>query len=162
MVLHHVDGLPHTLREIHRVLAPGGALALVEFGDDRSVLPRDAVAERPGFVDRHAAVVHEALADHLPPGALSIDWPLVLTDAGFDVDVHRIEVLEAAAPLDESHRRFVAQSLEVSTRLGLRRLDDLDLAALARLLDDGHPLGVMRRDDLSLRITRTIVVARRP
>lgn len=34
MVLHHVDGLAHTLARIRDLLAPGGVLALVEFGHD--------------------------------------------------------------------------------------------------------------------------------
>lgn len=161
MVLHHVGGLALVLRRIHDLLAPGGVLALVEFGDDRRTLPADAVPERPGFLDRHTEVVGDALAGHLPPGALELDWRSLLVDAGFEVVVCRQAAMHRPAPLGPDERAFVAQSLEVSARLGLRRLDDLDLLTLSRLLDDRDPRSVARRDDLSLQVSRTLVVARR-
>lgn len=161
MVLHHVGGLPHTLVRIRDLLAPGGVLALVEFGHDHRTLPPESIAERPGFAERHAGVVRGALAAHLPPGALELDWPALLADAGFEVVQHEQGVQSHDPPLDPAARAFQLQSLEVSARIGLRQLDDLDLLTLARLLDEREPASVMRRDDLPLRISRTLVVARR-
>ena len=42
------------------------------------------------------------------------------------------------------------------------RLSADDLAALDTLLDSDGPDGVLRRDDLTVRTTRTVWVARRP
>ncbi|MEZ5250647.1 MAG: methyltransferase domain-containing protein [Ilumatobacteraceae bacterium] len=143
MVLHHVASLPATLAEIRGVLAPGGVLALVEFGDERRALPEHAVPERPGFVERHADVTRELLAAHLPAGALEIDWPSALVAAGLEVVTHRRVVMERPAPLDAGERAFAKHSLEMAAHVGLHRFDDLDLLTLARLLDDDHPMSVV-------------------
>ena len=89
-------------------------------------------------------------------------WPSALVAAGLEVVTHRRVVMERPAPLDAGERAFAKHSLEMAAHVGLHRFDDLDLLTLARLLDDDHPMSVMRRDDLPLRITRTIAVARRP
>ncbi|MFN8023658.1 MAG: hypothetical protein U0Q03_19165 [Acidimicrobiales bacterium] len=86
----------------------------------------------------------------------------MLTAAGFEVVDHRQAVQSHEPPLDEAARAFLRQSLEVTARIALRSLDDLDLLTLARLLDERHPSSVDRRDDLPLQISRTLVVARRP
>jgi hypothetical protein len=42
------------------------------------------------------------------------------------------------------------------------RLSADDLATLETLIDDDNSLGVLRRDDLTVRAARTVWVARRP
>ncbi len=107
MVLHHVLDLPRTLTDVHRLLRPGGVFAVLEFGRTRGVLPRGFDVGRAGFVERHDAAVRAAVEAHLPPGAMSLDWPTLLTEAGFEFVEHRELAAHVPAPLAPEARAFV-------------------------------------------------------
>ena len=170
MVLHHVAAPGDTLRRLHDLLRPGGLLAIVEFGSTRSTLPVGfdvgegngaAGAEAGGFVARHAAAVHDAVAAHLPPGAMTIDWPLLLADAGFTLLEQGEIAMHLPAPLGEVERRFVLQGLQMSLRMVAERLDAADIDTLEALASEDGPRSVLGRDDLSLDVTRAFFLARR-
>jgi SAM-dependent methyltransferase len=162
MVLHHVASPSDTLRQLHDVLRPGGLLAIVEFGRGaRGSLPAGFDVGNDGFVDRHAAAVTAAVTEHLPPGAMTLDWPALLTAAGFTV-VDRGELeLSVPAPLDDTARRYVLQGLQMSQRMAVDRLDADDLATLAALASEDDAHSVLNRDDLTLDVDRSFFVARR-
>ncbi len=161
MVLHHVAALPRTLADVNRLLRPDGLLAIVEFGPRSRPLPSGFDVGRDGFVERLAAARHRALEEHLPPGALSLDWPALLGAAGFDLLDRRELTLRLGAPLDDAARRLVHQQLATGTRTAGAYLDGGDRETLAALVDVEDPRSILRRDDLVLEISRAFFLARR-
>jgi SAM-dependent methyltransferase len=161
MVLHHVVELPRMLAEVHRLLRPGGLLAVVELRRLHGTLPDGFDVGREGFVERLTEAVRTRLAEHLPPGALSLDWPALLSDMGFDLVDHRELALHLPAPLDDAARQLVFQELQPSTPATPGPLDDADLEVLAALVDVTDPRCILNRDDLPLDISRTFLLARR-
>jgi hypothetical protein len=100
------------------------------------------------------------LASELPH--LGSDWGPRLSGAGFAVEAARTFDIELTPPLPGSTGRFAQLSLR-RLRSGLDgRLSAEDLAALDMLIDDDGPASVLQRDDLTVRATRTVWVARRP
>ena len=161
MVLHHLATLPRALADVHRRLRPAGLLAIVEFGTRSGPLPIGFDAGRDGFAARLAEARRAAIEGHLPPGALSLAWPALLDDAGYDVLEQRELVLELPAPLDDTARRLVHLQLAGSARMAAGRLDDADLDHLSGLVAADDPRCVLRRDDLSFEMSRTFFLARR-
>ncbi len=161
MVLHHLAALPRMLVDVAGLLSPDGLLAIVEFGSRSGPLPAGFDTGRDGFAARLAAARRAAIEDHLPPGALSLDWPALLDDAGYDVLEQRELVLELPAPLEDAPRRLVHQQLAGSARMAEGRLDEADLEHLSALVDADDPRCVLLRDDLSFEVSRTFILARR-
>lgn len=162
MVLHHVASPVDTLRQLHDVMRPGGLLAIVEFGRGaRGSLPVGFDVGNDGFVERHGAAVTAAVTEHLPPGAMTLDWPALLAAAGFAVVDSGELSLSVPAPLDATARRYVLQGLQMSQRMAVDRLDADDLATLAALASEDDERSVLRRDDLTLDVDRSFFLARR-
>lgn len=164
-VLHHMASPADILRQIHALLRPGGLLAIVEFGAaPHDTLPADfdvGDLGDAGFVERHAAAVVAAVTEHLPPGAVTLDWPSLLADAGFEM-VNRGELrLSLAAPLEESARRYVLQGLQASQPMVAERLAAADVATLAVLASDDDPRSVLHREDLTVHLSRSFLLSRR-
>ena len=92
---------------------------------------------------------------------MTLDWPALLTAAGFTV-VDRGELeLSVPAPLDDTARRYVLQGLQMSQRMAVDRLDADDLATLAALASEDDAHSVLNRDDLTLDVDRSFFLARR-
>lgn len=161
MVLHHLAALPRTLTDVHRLLRADGLLAILEFGALGGPLPAGFDVGRDGFVERLAAARRTALEEHLPPGALALDWAALLDEAGYDVLDRRELRLRLPAPLRDVPRGFVHQQVAGSARMAEGRLDDADREILAALADVDDPRCVLRRDDLAMEISRTFLLARR-
>ncbi len=162
MVLHHVASPSDTLQQLHEVLRPGGLLAIVEFGRGaHGSLPAGVEVGNDGFVERHAAAVTAAVTEHLPPGAMTLDWPALLNAAGFDVVDSGELALSVPAPLDATARRYVLQGLQMSQRMAVDRLTADDLTTLATLASEDDEDSVLRRDDLTLEVDRSFFLARR-
>ncbi len=161
MVLHHVAALPHTLAAVHRLLHPDGLLAIVEFGDRSGPLPAGFPVGRDGFAVRLAEARNAALEEHLPSGALALDWPALLAEADFELlDRHEL-TLRLQAPLDALARRLVHQQLATGTRMAGGHLDDADRETLAALVDVDDTRCILHRDDLATDISRSFLLARR-
>jgi hypothetical protein len=90
------------------------------------------------------------------------DWGARLRQAGFAIEAERTFTIDLTPPLPASAGRFAQASLR-RIRAGLDgRMSVGDLAALDTLIDSDGPGSVLRRDDLAVRTTRTVSVARRP
>lgn len=161
MVLHHVAALPAALDEIGNLLRPGGLLAVLEFGTAPGPLPAGFPIGGDGFVDRHSRAVRAGLADHLPPGATTLDWPSLLIAANVDLLDHRELVLHLPAPLDHAGRRSIHQMLAMTSGMAHDHLSATDRDTLAALIDPDDPACVVHRDDLPLDIALTFALGRR-
>jgi SAM-dependent methyltransferase len=161
--LHHLADPDRALSEMHAALRPGGLLVLVEMAGFPRFLPDDLGLGRPGLEARLAAVQDEDRAERFPQ--IRSDWAARVAQAGFGLEAERtfaIDLRESGEPLPAATRRY-AQAGLARTRAGLAgRIGPEDLATLEILLDSDRPEAVLRRQDLTVRTTRTGWVARRP
>ncbi|MCX5413517.1 trans-aconitate 2-methyltransferase [Streptomyces sp. NBC_00059] len=157
--LHHVDDPAAALAGVRAALRPGGLLAVAEMDGMPHFLPDGAVAERPGLEARCREALSALHAERLPH--LGADWGTLLTGAGLTVEQEHTEHLELRAPLPASAGQYAHLVLSRIRDALDGRADPADLAALGTLLDGG-PQDVRHRDDLVVRSTRQLWVARRP
>jgi SAM-dependent methyltransferase len=161
MVLHHVEDLPRVLRALHGSLVAGGLLAIAEFGPPTQTLPEDLGVGAAGFFQRQQEAMQGVLKDHLPPGAMELDWPGALRAAGFKVVDQRTILVDLPSPLDPQARQWVAGGLRRSAeRVGAVLAAD-DRATLAILADPDDPRGVMLRNDVEVHAARSLFLARK-
>ncbi len=162
MVLHHVGDEAAMLRRLRRMLEPRGVLVLAEHGDPLRFLPEGTEPCPPGFNDRLVALEAEwlgAMRADLPGSTSSDAYPRMLEAAGFTVVVDRVVHVRLPAPLTETARQTILSRLCRMQELFGERLDAADHAALDVLIDEEHPLGVMRRKDVVLDASRHVYVA---
>jgi SAM-dependent methyltransferase len=158
--LHHMADPDRVLTEVFAALHPGGLLAVIEMDSFPRFLPDDLGFGRPGLEARCHAVLAEERAAELP--YLGSDWGPRLSQAGFTIEAERPFVIELTPPLPVSAGRYAQASLRrIRSSLDGRMSAD-DLATLDTLIDSDGPDGLLRRDDLSVRTTRIVWVARRP
>ena len=113
---------------------------------------------------------------------LGSDWGPRLSGAGFAIEAERSFAIELTPPLPASAARYAQATLRrvrsgldgqlsdgrrpdgqpLDGQLPAGRLSAEDLATLDILIDSDGPDGIRQRDDLSVRTTRTVWVARRP
>ncbi|MBW8482601.1 class I SAM-dependent methyltransferase [Actinomadura parmotrematis] len=155
--LHHMADPDRTLARLHGVLRPGAVLALLEMDGFPRFLPDDIGVGRPGMEARLHEALAAAQAEQVPH--LGADWGPRLAAAGFTVEEERTVGVDAAPPATGRYARASLRRLR--THLS-DRLDEGDRAALDALLDDDGPHAVLRRDDLAVRSTRFLWLARRP
>jgi hypothetical protein len=84
----------------------------------------------------------------------------MLEAAGFELVVDRMAHVRLAAPLPMQARRMVLDRLRRMRELFGERLQEQDRDALSVLIDEDHPLGIMRRSDTFLDASRHIYLAR--
>ncbi|MEV5675776.1 MULTISPECIES: class I SAM-dependent methyltransferase [unclassified Streptomyces] len=151
--LHHMAEPDRVLAGAFDALRPGGLLALTEMDFFPRFLPDDIGVGRPGLEAR----IHAALSP-----APAVDWTDQLARTGFVLEARRPFSVDLAAPLPPAAARYA----EVCLRKLRSHLDEQlpveDLATLDALLDSEGPHSVLRRDDLTVRTTRTTWAARRP
>ena len=158
--LHHMSDPDRVLADAFATIRPGGLLVMTEMESFPRFLPDDIGLGRPGLEARCHAAAADALADDLPH--LGDDWDTCLRTAGFTVEAERTFRIDLARPLPVAAGRYAQASLR-RMRSGLDgRLTADDLATLDTLVDGDNSLGVLRRDDLTVRAARTVWVARRP
>jgi SAM-dependent methyltransferase len=158
--LHHMADPGRALTEVFATLRPGGLLALAEMDSFPRFLPDDLGIGRPGLEVRCLAAADEIRAEALPH--IGSDWGSYLRQAGFTIEAERTFAIELTPPLPPAAGRYAQASLRrVRSRMD-GRLDAGDLATLDALIDGDGPDAVLRRDDLTVRATRTVWAARRP
>jgi SAM-dependent methyltransferase len=152
MVLHHADDPAATLHGIRSLLTPGGVLAIAEFGDPPCFLPDDVGVGRPGLAER--------LGDVNPADAFPSINPAIIEAAGFELVANRKVEVHLHPPLSEDARRVGLGHLRWVHELVEERLDAQDHETVDVLMDEDAPLGIMRRQDAFLDVSRQIYVAR--
>ena len=155
--MHHLADPDRVLGEIFGAIRPGGLLAVAELSSFPRFLSGDLGA---GLEERCHAILAEARARDLPH--IGDDWGTRLAKAGFAVEQDRTFAIDLTPPLPAAAGRYARASLG-RARTGLAgRISDADLATLDALLDDDSPESILRRDDLRVHTTRTLLLARRP
>jgi SAM-dependent methyltransferase len=158
--LHHMADPDQVLGKVFGATRKGGLLVVLEMDSFPRFLPADLGIGAPGLEERAHAVLAEQRAEDVP--LLGADWGPRLGKAGFTVEAERPFAIDLKAPLPESAGRYALASLR-RARPGLDgKLSAEDLATLDTLLDSDGPEGILRRDDLTVRATRTVWMARRP
>ena len=158
--LHHMADPDRVLTEVFATINPGGLLAVAEMNSFPRFLPDDLGLGRPGLEGRCHAALAERQADEIPH--LGSDWGSRLNKTGFTIEAERTFAIDLTPPLPASTGRYARASLR-RVRSGLDgRMSADDLATLDTLIDSDGSDGVLERDDLTVRTTRTVWVARRP
>jgi ubiquinone/menaquinone biosynthesis C-methylase UbiE len=165
-VIHHLDDELAALRDLAAVVRPGGRVALGEGGLGHRFLPADCGIGEPGLEQRLAAAQEAWFWDHIRPAAGTVrtgrGWNQLLAEAGLVDVTARTFLLDVPPPLDQRTRDVVRASLAGQLARVADRLSGDDQAALAALLDDEHPQGVMRRADVYVLDARTVHVGTVP
>jgi SAM-dependent methyltransferase len=160
MALHHLGDPDRALREIFAATRPGGLLAVAEMTGSHRFLPDDIGLGRPGLEERVQAAVAAHHAEAMPH--LGADWGPLLARAGWTGVGERAFGIEVSAPLPAGAGRFARAYLRrVRGHLDGGLAAD-DQAALDVLLADDGSGSVLRREDLTIRATRTLWTATRP
>ncbi|HEY5978354.1 MAG TPA: class I SAM-dependent methyltransferase [Microlunatus sp.] len=157
--MHHLADPGRALGRVRDLLAPDGLIAVMELSGLPRFLPPTAPDDSSGLEERCHAATQQRLAEHMPHRGA--DWGPVLTGAGFTV----VDSLTVEVNVDGTDENAVG-AYALAALQGIRKaaaaaISADDLAALDRLLDTAGPDSVLRRDDLAVRTTRTIWVARR-
>ncbi len=158
--MHHMSDPDRVLAQILAALEPPGLLAVAEMDSFPRFLPDDLGFGRPGLEARCHAARDDARGDEMPH--LGSDWGPRLAKAGFAVEAERTFVIGLEAPLPAAASRYALLSLQRVRSAIDGLISAEDLAALGTLLDTDGPASILRRDDLTVRTTRTVWLARRP
>ncbi len=166
-VVHHLADEVDGLRRIATALRPGGRVVVVEGGFAHRYLPADCGLGRPGLESRIARAQEEWFWSSVRPPDLQAKpgaptgWNDKLAAAGLVDVVVKSFVLEVPPPLPARVRETVRGGLvEWRERFG-HLLDREDLDALAVLIDEHDPRGVLHRSDVFVLGVRTAFVGRR-
>jgi SAM-dependent methyltransferase len=153
--LHHMADPDRVLTAAFTAIRPGGLLAVAELDSFPRFL-RDDLGS--GLEARCHAALAVRMTHDVPH--LGSDWGPRLTKAGFTIEAQRTFAIDLKPPLPTATGRYAQASLR-RLRSGLDGwLNADDLAALDTLVDGAE--SVLHRDDLGVRTTRTVWVARRP
>lgn len=164
-VVHHLPDQQAALGDLHRHVAPGGRLVLVEGGMETSCLPWDLGVGRPGLETRLAAAADAWLADHREQlnGAVRapVGWCRLLEAAGWHVSDARTFLAQHHPPIPDAVHRFIVTRFEHILRQ--RRLDRYlasdDVDVLRRLTDPADDAFLGQRTDLHFLFAATAYVA---
>jgi ubiquinone/menaquinone biosynthesis C-methylase UbiE len=160
MSLHHLADPDRVLGEVFASTRPGGLVAVAEMAEPLRFLPHDVGFGRPGLETRCLDALGKEHAYSLPE--LGSDWSARLERAGFTVFIERTFPIELNAPHPRATAHYARQWL-CRLRSGLaHRLAHDDLAALGALIEGVGPESLLHRDDLQIRGSRTVTLARHP
>lgn len=156
--LHHLADPSSALRRIRTLITADGLLAVLELAGPPRFLPEDAPAERPGLEERCHEVADRRANAHMPHRGA--DWGPIIAAAGYTIESDRALAVDNRRPPTDIVGRYALLVLSSMRRALADDLPAADLAALDRLLDADSPECVTRRDDLVVRTTRSVLLAR--
>lgn len=151
--LHHMKDPDCVLAGAFDSLRPGGLLAVTEMDFFPRFLPDDIGTGRPGLEARVHATLNPG-----PAGG----WTDHLTRTGFALEAERAFVVDLPAPLPAAAARYAQVCLRKLRSHLDEQLPDDDRVALDAVIDSDSPHSVLKREDLTVRTTRTTWAARRP
>lgn len=163
MSLHHVGDEVGALREMGSCLAPGGVLAIAEFGDPTQLLPLDVGVGRPGLAERVQAAStswFEAMRDGLEGSVPSAELDMMVRAAGLEVIGSRLSRIRLEAPFTPVVRAVATGALQRVRDEFASRLEADDVAALDVLLDESDPRSLAHRPDAFIESSRRLLLAR--
>ncbi|WP_181407622.1 class I SAM-dependent methyltransferase [Nocardioides sambongensis] len=141
MSLHHVGDEVAALRAIRETLSEHGVVAILEFGDQRQVVPPGDAALGQRIEDAYRRFFDEQ-SQHWHGDTPSAELSAMVERAGLAVLSDHVSVITHQPPLDDAQRRYVTGSLLRARQQldGLLPTDDLE--QIARLAaDEGRPDG---------------------
>lgn len=154
MSLHHVADEVAALRAVRETLSERGTVAIVEFGDQRELLPpgNDALGDR---VENAYRRYFDEQSQHWHGDTPSDELAAMVGRAGLRVLSDHVSVITHQPPLDEAQRRYVTGSLMRARKQLEGLLTAADLDALERIARDPE------RADGPLLVSRRILLAGR-
>jgi SAM-dependent methyltransferase len=162
--VHHAGDQQRAVDALAALLGPGGRLALAGGGLPTRCLPWDLGVGRPGLeqrLDEAQGRWFGQMRERLPGSVrMPYGWPGALRRAGLTPAPTRTWLLEASTPLSTVDRSRVVGELafRVQRLRPADLLDDDDLRAWDRLLDEGDPAWLGARDDLYRLTARSVHV----
>ena len=159
MSLHHLADPDRLLADVRAAMRPGGVIAVAEMAQPVRFLPDDLGIGQPGLEARCLAALCDEHARAVPE--LGSDWAARLAAAGFSSLEERTLTIALDPPPAAATARYAHLWLQrLAAGVG-DRLDADDRHTLAVLVDGDGPESVRHRDDLQIRGTRTLTLARR-
>jgi SAM-dependent methyltransferase len=158
-VAHHLPDPVAALRALGDLVRPGGLLALREGGLPTRFLPDGVV---PGLVPRLEAIAEELVAKGEHPAGVvphHSGWPDLLRAAGLQPAGSRSFLLDLPAPVSPTVRQHLHRRLAMLQGFVGDHATPADQAALASLIDQDAPDGVLRRPDVFLLVASTVHTA---
>lgn len=156
MSLHHVGDERAALRGIRDVLSDDGVLAILEFGDQRRLVPvgDEALGDRmevafQRFFDDHSQHVWHG---DTPSGEIAD----MVRESGLEILSDHVSVVTHELPLDEAQKRYVTGSLQRAARQLEGLLSRKDVKTLVDLAERSD------RPDGPVVVSRRIILARKP
>ena len=159
MSLHHTLDPAAALSHACAMVAPGGRIALAEFGDPLTMWPDSTPVVADQTWQRWQTALDDGLAEHLGPAASNVDWLELLGEQGL-AEAQRIDCpIHYEAPLAERERSWLATHLRRGLTFAEGRISDTDRLGLEALLDENNPDGIARSAEVHVRYSRTLYTA---
>ena len=166
--VHHLADPPAGVRELARVLNPGGTLALREGGLPARFLPDTMQFAATGLNERLAGAAKQWMAGHVHfdeedgHAPYPFGWTQMLRDAGLTDVSAKTFILEFMPPFSNEQQEHLLSGLtRWSEDEGHRELiSQDDLSAVSQLIDPNSPEYVFNRPDLHYTEGITIYTAK--
>jgi SAM-dependent methyltransferase len=160
--VHHVPDQLAGVKELARVVAPGGRLVLREGIIGTRFLPDDIGLGAPGLEDRLNVGWHRWFTSNVRAGNVRypFGWTQMLVEAGLSDVTAKTFMLEALSPFTDFQIAYMGRHLRRWVEDDKRKamLDADDVSVLTALTDPASDAYVFKRSDLYLQEMVTVYV----